>query len=183
MHIETNRVLKPACAVVVFLLSFNAYSQDSLNLKPFERYWTKPRLVAKAGFGIQEAVFAEAGIQLHKIYVHPLSLASAGPYLTIDALLPDEQLILGPKAGYEITAGLIGLAADITYYTDFDLEAVVFTPRAGLSIMGFANLFYGRNFPLSDFQFPQIDRNRFSLVLNLNRDYFNLRDAPAKTGK
>jgi hypothetical protein len=184
MRTEIRALHKTGYCVMAFLLfTLNAYAQDSLNLKPFERYWTKPRLVAKAGFGIQEAVFVEAGIQLHKIYVHPLSLASAGPYLTIDALLPDNQLILGPKAGYEITAGLIGLAADITYYTDFDMEAVVFTPRAGLSIMGFVNLFYGRNFPLSEFQFPQIDQNRFSLVFNLNRDYFNLREAPAKAGK
>lgn len=150
---------------------------DTVNVKPFERYWTKPRLVPKLGFGAQEVAFVEVGVQWHKIYVHPLSLASAGPYLTIDGLIKDDEPIIGPKIGYEITAGLIGLAADVTYYTDFEKESLMFTPRAGLSLMGFANLFYGYNIPLSDEQFGIISRNRFSLVFNINKDYFSLRSA------
>jgi len=165
-----------------FLLSFPGVAQeeDTVNTRPFERYWTKPRLIPKLGLGIQETAFIEAGIQFHKIYIHPLSLASAGPYLTVDGLIKDDELMLGPKIGYEITAGLIGIAADATYYTDFERDSFVFTPRAGISILGFANLFYGRNIPLSDFQFDVIDKNRFSLVFNINRDYFNLKNAPKK---
>jgi len=167
--------------VVLMSVCFRAvYAQDTLNIRPFERYWTKPRLVPKLGFGIQETGFVEVGVQLHKIYIHPLSLASAGPYLTIDGLIQDETLIVGPKLGYEITAGLLGLATDVTYYSDFDRSSVVFTPRAGISIMGFVDLFYGRNLLLSDFQFDAIDKNRFSLVFNLNTYYFNLRNAPKK---
>ncbi len=182
MPIETN-VVKILCSIILLLASVSVFSQDTVNIKPFERYWTKPRLVPKAGLGIQESAFVEVGIQLHKIYVHPLSLASAGPYFTVDGIIIDEDVIIGPKLGYEITAGLIGLAADFTYYSDFDREAFVFTPRAGVSLMGFANLFYGRNLPVSDFQFKSIDKNRFSLVFNLNRDYFNLRDASKKSMK
>lgn len=182
MPIETN-VAKILCSIILLLASFSVFSQDTVNIKPFERYWTKPRLVPKAGLGIQESAFVEVGIQLHKIYVHPLSLASAGPYFTVDGIIIDADVIIGPKLGYEITAGLIGVAADFTYYTDFEREAFVFTPRAGFSIMGFANLFYGRNLPVSDFQFNAIGKNRFSLVFNLNRDYFSLRDASRKSGK
>jgi len=126
---------------------------------------------------VQETGFVEVGIQFHKIYVHPLSLASAGPYLTIDGMLIGDNFVLGPKIGYEITARLLGIAADVTYYSDFNREALVFTPRAGISIMGFVNLFYGRNLALSEYQFNGIDKNRFSLVFNLNTDYFNLREA------
>ena len=179
MHIETKAV-KVVCFLTAWLISIALYGQDTVNIKPFERYWTKPRLIPKVGIGIQETAFVEAGIQLHKIYIHPLSLASAGPYLTIDGMIKDDKVILGPKLGYEITAGLVGLAVDFTYYSDFDREALVFTPRAGVSIMGFVNLFYGRNVALSDYQFDSIDKNRFSLVFNLNRDYFNLRNAPKK---
>jgi hypothetical protein len=75
---------------------------------------------------------------------------------------------------------LDGVAADITYYSDFENESLVVTPRAGLSILGFVNLFYGRNLPLSSFQFRNIDPNRFSLIFNLNRDYFSVRAAPKK---
>lgn len=179
MHTEA-KVAGSVWAVIASLLCFSALGQDTVNIKPFERYWTQPRLVPKIGLGVQETAFVEAGVQWHKIYIHPLSLASAGPYITLDGMIRTDKFIIGPKAGYEITAGLLGLAADVTYYTDFGQQALVFTPRAGLSIMGFVNLFYGRNLPLSDFQFKGIDENRFSLVFNLNRDYFNLRAAPKK---
>jgi hypothetical protein len=174
--------------LVVFLLIANAAkSQDSVHVKPFERYWTKPRIVPKIGFGSQSTAFIEAGIQLHQIYVHPLALASAGPYLTVDGLIkkkdPIDDFIIGPKIGYEVTGGLFGLAADFTYYTDFNRESVMFTPKAGLTILGFADLFYGYNISLSNDTFKSISRNRFSLVFNINKDYFNLRSAGKKPEK
>ena len=175
-----TKSLKIISLLTALFWSVTVFGQDTVNIKPFERYWTKARLVPKIGLGVQETAFVEVGIQLHKIYVHPLSLASAGPYLTFDGMLLGDNIVLGPKIGYEITAGLIGIAADVTYYSDFNREALVFTPRAGLSIMGFVNLFYGRNIALSEFQFAGIDKNRFSLVFNLNTDYFNLRDAPKR---
>ena len=167
-----------------FLLSVFAsitlISQDTANIKPFERYWTQGRFVPKIGVGAQEIAFFEAGIQYHQIYVHPLSLASAGPYFTIDGLIKDRKPIIGPKLGYEFTAGLIGLATDVTYYTDFDRKSVMLTPKAGLTILGFANLFYGYNIVLSKYRFALISRNRFSLVFNLNKDYFSVRSAKKK---
>lgn len=175
--------IKRVCSLIALCISVTLYGQDTVNIKPFERYWTKSRFVPKVGVGLQETAFVEVGVQLHKIYIHPLSLASAGPYLTVDGMISDDKVIVGPKAGYEITAGLLGLGSDFTCYTDFDNKAWVFTPRAGLTIMGFVNLFYGRNLRLSDYQFAVMDKNRFSLVFNLNRDYFNLRNAPKKVGK
>jgi hypothetical protein len=168
MHTEV-KTFKTACFIIALLISYTSSGQDTVDIKPFERYWTKPRLISKVGVGVQETAFLEAGVQLHKIYVHPLSLASAGPYVTVDGMVKDDNIIIGPKVGYEITAGLAGVAADFTYYTDFHEGAWVFTPRAGLTIMGFVNLFYGRNLALSDFQFSSIDKNRFTL---------NLRNAP-----
>ena len=160
--------------------SFGLFAQDTVNIKPFERYWTKGRVVPKIGVGAQEIAFIEAGIQYQQIYVHPLSLASAGPYFTIDGLIKDRTPIIGPKLGYEFTAGLIGLATDITYYTDFERKSIMLTPKAGLTILGFANLFYGYNIVLSQDRFALISRNRFSLVFNLNKDYFNVRSAKKK---
>ena len=176
-EIKTVRLI---ALIVLLLFALTANGQDTVNIKPFERYWTKPRLVPKLGIGAQEIAFIEAGVQWHQIYVHPLSLASAGPYFTIDGLIKDEVPIIGPKIGYEVTAGLIGLAADLTYYTDFDNESLMLTPKAGISLLGFANLFYGYNINLSDYQFALISRNRFSLVFNINKDYFNLRSAEKK---
>lgn len=159
------------------LASVSAISQDTVNINPFGSYWTKPRIIPKIGVGAQEIAFAEVGIQYHTIYVHPLTLGSMGPYFTIDACIKDREPIFGPKIGYEVTAGLVGLAADMTYYTDFERESLVVTPKAGVSILGFANLFYGYNILLSQESFELISQNRFSLVFNVNRDFFNLKGA------
>jgi hypothetical protein len=174
-----NKAILTFTALLFYTVSV-AQTIDTVNIRVFDRYWTQPRLVPKLGFGVQEVGFAEIGVQWHKIYIHPLSLASAGPYLTVDGIVNDGQFIMGPKAGYEITAGLIGIAADVTYYSDFKRDAWVFTPRAGVSVLGFVNLFYGRNISLSDYLFDEVDKNRFSLVFNLNRDYFNLKEARKK---
>jgi hypothetical protein len=181
----TEIKLKGSLMVTALLLIFcSASGQDTVNIRPFERYWTKPRIVPKIGLGAQETAFIEAGIQWHKIYVHPLTLASAGPYLTIDGLIKDDEPIIGPKIGYEVTAGLFGLAADLTYYTDFRHESLMVTPRAGISLLGFANLFYGYNINLSSrAPFKIISPNRFSLVFNINKDYFNLRSASKRPDK
>ena len=176
---RTVRKLMVTLCFIVSLITISRAQEkaDTVNIHPFERYWTKPRVVPKIGFGVQETGFGEIGVEYHKIYVHPLSLASAGPYMTVDGVFTADQIILGPKAGYEITAGLIGLAADVTYYSDFDEHAWVATPKAGLTLFGYCNLFYGRNIKLSDRLFKEISLNRFSLVFNLNKDYHSIKDA------
>lgn len=179
MPIET-KVVKILLLITLFFFGgylTQAQVADTVEVKPFERYWTHPRIVPKVGFGVQDTGFGEIGVQLHKIYVHPLSLASAGPYLTVDGVFQSDEIIIGPKIGYEITAGLLGVAADVTYYTDFDRQSFMFTPKAGFSLLGYANLFYGRNISLSDDQFSAISPNRFSLIFNLNRDYSNIHEA------
>ena len=180
MHTVIRKCFSGIAIVVMIHMTSYAQHADTINTIPFERYWTKPRIVPKLGFGAQEAAFAEVGIALHKIYVHPLTLASSSAYFTVDGIVKDGDPIIGPKIGYEFTAGMIGVAADVTYYTNFDQESLVFTPKAGVSLLGFANLFYGFNMKLSDYQFPLISRNRFSLVFNINRDYFNFHDAVKK---
>jgi hypothetical protein len=171
---------------IIFLAAFawtNVFAQqvDTINVRPFEQYWTKPRLAPKIGFGVQETGFGELGVQFHQIYVHPLSLASAGPYLTVDAVFQIDETILGPKVGYEITAGLLGFAADVTYFTDFSGKHLwAATPKAGFTLFGYADLFYGYNLYLSDQRFSAISNNRFSLIFNLNPDYHHIRDAKRK---
>jgi len=171
------------------LLAQEAEQYDTVRTRPFDRFWTKPRLVPKIGMGTQERVFTEIGFQWHNIYRHPLTLASKGPYATVDFFLDDKNFLIGPKLGYEFTAGVLGLAADVTYFYDHNYDgegnnrkSVVFTPKAGISILGFVDLFYGYQIPLSNEEnrISSIYRNRFSLVFNLNRDYFNLQEAPRK---
>ncbi|HMG88458.1 MAG TPA: hypothetical protein VK589_00310 [Chryseolinea sp.] len=155
---------------------------------PFERYWTKPRIVPKVGVGTMDRAFVELGVQWHDIYKAPLTLVSKGPYCTVDIFIDHSNILLGPKLGYEFTAGLFGAAVDMTYFIDHNYDheggnrsGVQLTPKAGISILGFADLFYGYAIPLTEERISTITRNRFSLVFNLNKDYFDLKEARRKT--
>lgn len=187
MHIG----LKTYSVGFVFLLSslLATAQQDTayVNKFPFERFWTKQRFVPKIGVGMQDRLFVEVGVQWHNIYKHPLSLASKGPYATIDLFVDDSNLLIGPKLGYEITAGVFGAALDFTYFVDNDYDgegsdrnSFVMTPKVGLSILGFADFFYGYQIQLTDQEITSIYRNRFSLIFNINRDYFNIEEAPRR---
>jgi len=167
-----------------------AQSGDSVGTKPFDTFWTRPRTIPKIGVGIQDRAFLELGLYWHNIYKDPLIVASKGAYCTVDLFIDDSNLLLGPKVGYEFTAGIVGTAVDLTYFIDHNYdesgsnrESLVVTPKIGLTILGFADLFYGYQIPLSEVEITSIYRNRFSLVFNLNRDYFNLKEAPRKYRK
>ncbi|WP_276374211.1 hypothetical protein [Chryseolinea sp. H1M3-3] len=166
----------------------SAQRADSLlSTSPFHRYWTKQRVVPKVGVGMQERAFFELGLAWHHIYKHPLTLLSKGPYCTVDIFVNNGNFLMGPKIGYEFTAGVFGAAIDVTYFIDQnygtedkDRTAWVTTPKVGLSVLGFADIFYGYEIPISSDRIDTISRNRFSIVFNLNRDYFDLKTAPRK---
>ena len=164
-----------------------AQHADSLLRTPFHRYWTQQRLIPKLGVGSQGRGFVEVGVYWHHVYKHPLTLMSKGPYFTVDVFIDDSNFLIGPKLGYEFTAGVFGGSLDVTYFIDQnygpenkDRNAWVTTPKVGISILGFADLFYGYEIPLSSERITSISRNRFSLVFNLNKDYFDLKEAPRK---
>lgn len=174
------------CFFILCAADLCAQNMDTVST-PFNRYWTRPRTVPKIGVGAQDRAFLEVGLQWHNIYKHPLTLLSKGPYCTVDLFVDDKNFLVGPKIGYEFTAGILGAAFDLTYFLDHNYdgegsnrESFVATPKVGLTILGFADLFYGYQIPLSDQEITSIYRNRFSLVFNLNRDYFNLKEARRK---
>jgi len=175
-------VVKSGISFLLVLSSMWSFAQevDTVNIGPFKSYWTEPRLVPKVGFGVQQTGYGELGLQFHQIYVHPLSLASAGPYFTVDAVFQSEDIIIGPKLGYEFTAGLLGLAADITYYSDFDKHTWMATPKAGLTLFGYVNVFYGYNLYLTDNMFGSLSHNRLGLTFNLDPDYHHIHEAAKK---
>jgi hypothetical protein len=150
-------------------------------------FWTQQRVVPKVGISLQDRMFVEIGVYWQNIYHHPLSLASKGPYATIDIMIHEENLLIGPKVGYEFTAGVFGTALDVTYFYDKDYNsegqdrrAFVATPKAGLTLLGFLDVFYGYQIPLSEERITSISRHRFSITFNLNRDYFDVKSAPRK---
>lgn len=165
----------------------SAQDTDTVRTGLMPTYWTKQRLIPKVGGSFQDRALLEVGVQWHNIYRHPLSLASKGPYATVDLLLDDRNFLIGPKLGYEFTAGVFGLAFDVTYFYDKDYDqegndrrAFVGTPKGGLTLLGFLDFFYGYQIPLSEEQITSLSRHRFSVVFNLNKDYFNIKKAQRK---
>ena len=81
--------------VVPDTVPYNAGTGE-IKRTPFERYWTKSRIVPKLGVGAMDRAFVELGIQLHSIYRHPLTLLSHGPYTTVDVFIGvlDTQLLI-----------------------------------------------------------------------------------------
>jgi hypothetical protein len=187
---RTGHSILRGSLIFLFLISSQilmAQAVDTFRTKPFDSFWTRQRIVPKIGVGAQDRAFFEVGLYWQNIYKHPLTLASKGPYITVDVFVDDSNLLLGPKAGYEITAGVFGAAVDVTYFIDHNHDsegsnrrALVTTPKIGLTILGFADLFYGYEIPLSDERIGSLSKNRVSLTFNLNRDYFNLKSAPRK---
>jgi hypothetical protein len=174
--------MKYVIGILLLTLSADLFAQgDTVRTVPFAMSWTKPRIVPRVGIAVQETTSFEAGVARHKIFIHPLSLASMSTYLAAEAMIRDDNFVFGPKVGYEFTVGVIGVAADMTYYTDTHKGSLVFTPKGGLSIFGFVNLYYGRNISLSNDYFNYISKNRFSITFHINKDYFDLKEAPKKT--
>src|SRR5690349_18680156 len=99
MPIATRFVKITLTVILSFfiIISLQAQEADTVHVKPFERYWTKAKIIPKVGFGVQDTGFGEIGIASHQIYVHPLSLASAGPYMTVDGVFEPDEIIVGPK--------------------------------------------------------------------------------------
>jgi hypothetical protein len=169
-------------------VSLYGQSTDTTEIPTIKTFfWTQQRLVPKIGISLQERMFVEVGVYWHNIYHHPLSLASKGPYATIDIMVDEQNLLIGPKLGYEFTAGVFGTAFDVTYFYDkdynsegLDRRAFVATPKVGLTLLGFMDVFYGYQIPLSETRITSISRHRFSITFNLNRDYFNVKSAPRK---
>jgi hypothetical protein len=187
------RIGRRSWIILTFLLTILwanltlAQPADSLYDTPFKRYWTKQRLIPKLGVGSQDRAFIEVGLYWHNIYRHPLTLMSKGPYCTVDIFIDDSNFLIGPKLGYQFTAGIFGASLDVTYFIDrnYGMEGInrsawVTTPKVGISILGFADLFYGYEIPISTDRITSISRNRFSLSFNLNRDYFDLSEAPRR---
>lgn len=160
---------------------------DTARTGLLQMYWTKQRFVPKIGGSIQERALFEFGVQWHNIYRHPLSLASKGPYGMMDVMINDDNLLIGPKLGYEFTAGVFGVAFDVTYYIDKDFDsegndrrAFVGTPKGGLTVLGFLDFYYGYQIPFSEQRITSLSRHRFSIIFTLNKDYFDIKNAPRR---
>ena len=83
-----------------------------------------------------------------------------------------QQFFNRTKVGIWIYAGVVGASLDVTYFIDQnygpenkDRNAWVTTPKIGISILGFADLFYGYEIPLSSERITSITKTDFHWFL------------------
>lgn len=79
----------------------------------------------------------------------------------------NNQFTLGPKISYEADFTIIGARVNLIDYTNFKENDICFTPEIGLTLMGYVNLFYGYNIPLSSDKTNIPGTNRITLTINI----------------
>lgn len=85
------------------------------------------------------------------------------------------------KAGFETSGLLFGLGAEVRNNTDFaGKDHVIFTPKIGLSVFGYYNLYYGYNIFRSADNLFGIGHSQLSLSVNLNRRLLHEAAVPSK---
>jgi hypothetical protein len=92
---------------------------------------------------------------------------AVGPKFSSEFNFISRQFFIGPKISYEADFILFGARLNIIDYTDFKQNDFRFTPEIGLTIIGFIDLFYGYNIPLSSTRLDYIGTNRITLTINL----------------
>lgn len=173
---------------ILVLISGMASAQvDSLQNQPASNYWTKPRWAPRIGTGAQDRAFFEVGVIRQSLYKGTFLRASKGFYLTTDIFVDQANIILAPRTGMEVTTGALVLATDVAWMIDYNYNkesglrnAWIITPRVGLNLLGFANVYYGWTIPISKIEIRSLTRNRIGIVFNLNKDCFNIRSAPRR---
>jgi len=125
----------------------------------------------KFGFHFDRSLRAEFGILKSDIpkrkLVHYEGLANQNISLSSEFNFQFKDMILGPKLSYEYNFILAGVKLSYTHYFDLHGNADPrITPEAGISLVGFFNIFYGYNIPLTPHTFRSIGTHKVSIYIN-----------------
>lgn len=161
--------------VVFGALAFAIYGQDTTKTgsqpEGWEQ-WSKTRLVARCGVGVQKSVCAELGVAMHAYKGSNFVWYSRAYYLSFEftpSFSGGHENIYALKTGYEIAAMPFIIGIEAKYQTSFRNSNFVATPKAGLTVMGVVNLFYGYNITPWRDPFSNIGHHQFSIAVNINK--------------
>jgi hypothetical protein len=93
-----------------------------------------------------------------------------GPFIGIESNFDKNNWIYGVKAGYQLAGYFLSLRGSVINYIDNGHSDLRVLPEIGLSFLGVANLNYGYNIPLLNYESKLLSRHRISLVINLSRE-------------
>ncbi|WP_345222525.1 hypothetical protein [Hymenobacter koreensis] len=148
--------------------SFAAHAQTPTDSLPRRfNILGEPHLVPRVGVALQKQMAVEVGLIRHRVRYQTLGNSSRGLYAAAD-IVPGRRLVVGPKVGGSFGANAASADISLVYYTDFKRRQLMLTPAVGVGLIGFANLLYGYNIPLTGRQLTEVGGHRVSLVGNLN---------------
>lgn len=81
--------------------------------------------------------------------------------------LLNTNFCMGPKIGAEIDIALLSTRLSLINYTNFKAYEPKITPEIGFSILGYVNITYGYNIPLTPKRIKHIPTHRLSITVNL----------------
>lgn len=127
--------------------------------------WEDTRYVPKVGYSYQKGYYLEVGVIRGFIAEsHGPNLGVIGPFISTD--INTQNLILGPKLGFEFSFLLLSGKVSSIAYTDFKKVDLRFTPEIGLTLLGYLTICWGYNLKLNSNSFDDVGSNKFSININ-----------------
>ena len=130
----------------------------------------------RIGAGFTPGFYLEAGIALHKFRSNPPNSISHNIYSAVEAtttLYGDRGfLLLAPKVGYQFSAIFYAIGFETKYLSDGKNRDVVIAFKAGLSLLGVANLMYGYQISFNNYPFPNMGAHQFGIAFTLYKNAF-----------
>lgn len=161
--------------IIILFVTITSYSQtDSTALG---KYKVTKYVGLRGESGWNKSWFKSLGISYLYANVNahsPLSLVVyAAAEVNLTTYNNPSNLFYGYKGGIEMGGIPFMMAAEIRGYTDFKgKEHTVFTPKAGLTVFGYANLTYGYNVLKLHNNIFGVGRHQIALSVNLSRKAF-----------
>ena len=155
--------------LLLFVLQISAFAQrDSCGTK-----MSSFTPAFRIGGGVAIRFYVETGVVLHKYRSCPPNSMSHNLYAAVEAastMYYDRGfLLLGPKLGYQFHAMFYAIGVETKYLSDGKNEDFVVALKAGLSILGSADLMYGYQISTNGYPFPNIGAHQLGIAFTLYR--------------
>ncbi len=163
--------LKLFLFIISLLLHEATFGQSLPNETKKSSPWDSKQFEPRFGLGYQRSIMVEAGVGYHWSggdIVRPLSTAV---YSSLE-FSSFSKPVYGVKIGAETIGGMGIGGIDLKYLTNSRHHDLVITPKAGLSIFGTINAFYGYNISTNNYPFENIGKHQFSLILMYSKRAF-----------
>jgi hypothetical protein len=178
--VKLNDYFIPISGKGLTMVDKEAYSYSTENINSTENVsstesFKKERdpisLVLAPGINFQKQYFGELNLLFSKIDCGMCSpCVISGPFIGVESNFNQNNWLYGFKSGYQFAGLFLSLRGSFINYIDKGHSDLRILPEIGLSFLGIANLNYGYNIPLLNFESTLISRHRISLVINLSRE-------------